>query len=205
MTTIAPNTATTTLKKLFDAQVAALAGLAPEDELIALYPLLKKIDKVTEGEGRIPFVIVPQTPTLTFAERMTKVVLGGKTGASYLDDNRVTNLDPIPQGHYLAVDIEDGRAMLETSPNVCLLRFRHDNRFGGTTIEGISLVTCHPEILQHHSIDLPGSHCAVTDVPYLSDNVGPKLGDGWIGHVNMDFGSLSCGSRLGLKTRSWLI
>lgn len=200
MPTIAPNTAAAALKKLFDRQVAVLtgAGLAPEAELTALYPLLEKIGKLTEGEGRIPFVIVAQTPSLTLATRMEKVVLGGKTGASYLADNRVTNLDTIPRGHYLAFGVEDGRAMRNTKPSVCLAQFKRDKRFGGTVNEGISTVMYEPEILQHHFIDLPGSRCGGGGVPYLFEVDGPKLGALWGGNANPSYGSLSYGGRLGL-------
>lgn len=198
MITIAVNTATAALKQLFDRQVAAFAGLAPEAELTALYPLLEKIGQAQEGEGRIPFVIVPQTSALTLATRMEKVVLDGKTGASHLADNRVTNLDTVPQKHYLAVDVEDGRAMRNTKPSVCLAKFKRDKRFGGTVNEGISLVTCEPEILRHHYIDLPGSRCGSGDVPYLYECGGPGLSAGWCNAAVPDYGSLSYGRRLAL-------
>jgi hypothetical protein len=201
MTTIAPNTASAVLKRLFDRQVAVLttAGLAPEAELTALFPLLEKIGKVTEGEGRIPFVIVPQKPELTLAVRMEKVVLGGNAGASYLTDNRVTNLDNIPKGYYLAVDVEDGRGIRNTKPSVALAQFKRENRFGGTVAEGISVVTYNPGILRHHYIDLPGSHCGGGIVPYLGEGgAGPKLDAIWDAGAHPDYGALSCGGRLGL-------
>ncbi len=199
MTTIAPNTAAA-LKQLFDRQVAALhtAGLATEAELTALYPLLEKIGKVTEGNGRIPFVIVVQNQTLTLSERMEKVTLDGNVGASYLADNQVTNLDNIPQGHYLAIDVEDGRKMRNTKPSVCLAQFKRDGRHGGTVNEGISVVTYEPEILRHHYIDLPGSRCGGDVVPCLVVDVRPGLYAIWGGDALPLYGSLSCGSRLGL-------
>lgn len=201
MTTIAPNTAAAALRKLFDAQVAVLSGLAPEAELTALFPLLERIGKVTEGEGRIPFVIVPQGPNLTLSLRMKKVVLGGKTGASYLADNRVTNLNEIPKGHYLAVDVEDGRVMWNTEPSVALAEFKRQRRFGGTVAEGIAVVTLEPEILRHHYIDLMGSRFDGGDVPCL-DEVGdrPGLRARWVDNANPCYGALSCGGRLGLGT-----
>ena len=202
MTTIAPNTAAAALKRLFDAQVAAIqnAGLATEAELSPLFPLLEQIGKVTEGEGRIPFVIVVQNQTLTLSERMGKVTLDGKTGASYLSDNRVTNLDKIPQGHYLAIDVEDGRKMRNTKPSVCLTQFKRDKRHGGTVNEGISVVTYEPEILRHHYIDLPGSLFDGGGVPCLFVDGGPRLNASWRDLASPSFGSLACGSRLGLGT-----
>src|SRR3990167_9313093 len=105
--TIAPNTAAAALKKLFDRQAEQAIALSGDEAGIkALYPLLERIGKVTEGAGRIPFVIVAQGANLTLSMRMEKVVLDGKTGASYLSDNLVTDLDDIPQGHYLAIDVE---------------------------------------------------------------------------------------------------
>ena len=199
MTTIAPNTASAALKKLFDAQAAQAIELSGDEAGIkALYPLLEKIEKVTKGEGRIPFVIVAQCPNLTLSVRMEKVVLDDKTGASYLADNRVTNLDDIPQGHYLAVDVEDGRIMRNTKPSVALAQFKRDKRFGGTVNEGTSMVTYEPEILRHHYVDLPGSRCGSGRVPYLSVGDGPKLRAVWRAHGNPSYGSLSCGGRLTL-------
>jgi len=180
--------------------VLAIALSGDEAGITALFPLLEKIGKVTEGEGRIPFVIVVQGANLTLSVRMWKVVLDGKTGASYLTDNRVSNLDDIPQGHYLAVDVEDGRAMRNKKPSICLAQFKLERRFGGTVAEGISVVTYEPEILRHHYLDLPGSRSFSDRVPYLNVYVRPKLVAGWRGVANPRYGSLSCGSRLGLGT-----
>lgn len=202
MTTIAPNTATVALKRLFDMQAAQAIELSGgEAGITALFPLLERIGKVMEGEGRIPFVIVVQHPTLTFAERMEKVVLDGNSGASYLTDSRVTNLDNIPQGHYLAVDIEDGRAMRNTKPSICLTQFKREKRFGGTVNEGISTVMYKPDILRHHYIDLPGSRYGSGGFPYLSGYGRPELGASWNVYAHPGDGSLSCGSRLGLEPR----
>lgn len=199
MTTIAPNTASAALKKLFDAQMAQAIELSGDEAGIkALFPLLERIGKVTEGKGRIPFVIVAQTPELTLAVRMEKVVLDGNVGASYLAENRVTNLDTIPQGHYLAVDVEDGRIMRNTKPSVALAQFKREKRFGGTVNEGISTVTYDPEVLRHHFIDLPGSRCGSGDVPYLDVLGRPEFDAHWDDDASPNYGSLSCGGRLAL-------
>jgi len=201
MTTITTNTASTALKQLFDRQAAQAVSLSDDEAgITALFPLIEKIGKVTEGEGSIPFVIVVQKPELTLSECMAKVILDGKTGASYLADNRVTNLDDIPQGHYLAVDVEDGRIMRNTKPSIALAQFKRDKRFGGTVNEGTSMVTYEPEILRHHSVDLPGSRFASDGVPCLRVLDRPGLGACWYDFANPRYGSLSCGGRLGLGT-----
>jgi len=201
MTTIAPNTASAALKHLFDWQAEQAITLSGDEAGIkALYPLLEQIGKVTEGEGRIPFVIVAQSPHITLSMRMEKVVLDGNTGASYLADNRVTNLYTIPEGHYLMVDVEDGRAMRNTKPSVALAHFKRGKRFGGTVSEGISMVTYEPEILRYHCTDLPGSRHDSDDVPFLGASDEPELIVRWFVDADPYFGSLSCGSRLGLGT-----
>ncbi|MDP2593545.1 MAG: DUF5701 family protein [bacterium] len=201
MATIAVNTAAAALKQLFDRQAEQVIELSGDEAGIkALYPLLEKIGKVTEGEGRISFVIILQKPELTFQARMEKVALYGKTGASYLADNLVTNLDDIPQGHYLAVDVEDGRAMLDKNPSVCLKRFRRARRFGGTLAEGISAVTYEPWVLRHHFIDFPGSRFGSDFVPCLAVYDRPKLNARWKGNARPHYGSLSCGSRLAIRS-----
>ncbi len=204
MTTISPNTATAALKKLFDRQMAEAVELSGDEAGIkALFSLLEKIGKVTEGEGKTPFVIVVQNPNLTLSKRMAKVVLNGKTGVNYLNDNRITNLDDLPQGHYLAVDVEDGRAILNTKPSICLEQFRLGKRFGGTAVEGITVVTYEVHILAHHHIDLPGSRDISGVVPFLcvvGNNKWAGLSARWGVTAFPNYGSLSCGSRLGLGT-----
>lgn len=199
MTTISPNTAAAALKRLFDEQAARAIELSGDEAGIkALFPLLEKIGKVTEGEGRTPFVIVAQTPELTFALRMGKVVLDGNTGVSHIPDSRVANLDTVPQGHYLAIDVEDGRAMRNMKPSACLAWFKWGKRFGGTVTEGISTVTYEPDILRHHLIDLPGSRCGSDNVPYLVVSRRPGLDARWGDDARPLSGSLSCGVRLAL-------
>ena len=70
MTTITTNTASTALKQLFDRQAAQAVSLSDDEAgITALFPLIEKIGKVTEGEGSIPFVIVVQKPELTLSGR----------------------------------------------------------------------------------------------------------------------------------------
>src|SRR3989344_5831594 len=166
--TIAPNTASAALKQLFERQAEQAIALSGDEAGI------KALYPLLERIGKV------------------------KTGASYLADNRVTDLDDIPQGHCLAIDVEDGRAMRNTKPSVALAQFKRAKRFGGTVNEGISTVTYEPEILLHHYVDLPGSLYDGDRVPCLGVVDGPELFADWSDDANPSFGSLSCGSRLTL-------
>lgn len=201
MTKIATSTAPAALKQLFDQQLVKAVELSGDEAgLKALFPLLEKIGKTQEGEGRIPLVIIAQNRELTLAKRMAKVTLDGKTGTSYLADSLVANLDNIPPGHYLMVDVEDGRAMTNTKPSVCLARFKRANRFGCTTVEGVTVAFYDPKILRHHYFDLPGSRCDGGVFPCLGVyGGGPGLFAGGGDLADPGCGSLSCGSRLGLE------
>lgn len=198
MATIAVNTASAALKQLFDRQMAKAVELDGDTEGIkALFPLLEQIGKTVEGAGRVPFVIVVQNPNLTLSRRMVKVVLDGKTGASYIADGLVANLSAIPRGYYLMVDVEDGRAMRGISPGICLQRFKLDKRFGGSAVEGITVVSYEVEILLHHYLDLPGSRYEDDGVPFLRVSGRPELNASWNGAADQGYGSLSCRGRLG--------
>ena len=90
--------------------------------------------------------------------------------------------------------------MRNTKPSVALAHFKRGKRFGGTVSEGISMVTYEPEILRYHCTDLPGSRHDSDDVPFLGASDEPELIVRWFVDADPYFGSLSCGSRLGLGT-----
>jgi hypothetical protein len=198
MTTIASNMASVGLKQLFERQVEAAVKLCGDRKGIeALFPLLERIGKVAEGEGKIPFVIVPWGPTLTSTTRMAQVVLDEKTGLSYLTDGLITDLDSIPQRHYLAVGI-DYLGTKGKRPSDCLAQFRREGRFGGTVNEGVSAITYDPCILEKTFLDLPGSRYDSVGIPDLCVNVRPRLFAGWVGNAFPLYGSLSVRERLRL-------
>lgn len=186
-------------RRWFNQQAAILqiARLATEDELAPLIPLLDQIKETEETEGKFPFIIVPQNPKLTLAWRMAKVALKGKTGVYYLSDSRMTNLDNIPKGHYLMVDVEDGRATINIKPSV--YRRSKGRRFGGTAVEGITMVTYKPEILRHHYLELVGSSYGECFPCLFINGDQPWFSAVYGDNASPSYGSLSCGRRLGLS------
>lgn len=192
--------ATSTLDEFFSWQVKVLdnKGLATKKQLEPLRPLLAKLPAPTWTDGRIPFVIVPET-SLGLNERMSKVILDGKTGKNWLDASKITNISTAPAGPYLAVDVEDGRAMQNQAPRDCQTQFEEQGRLGLTVDEGMALLTYAPETLKHHYLDLPGSRYD-GHVPYLYVvGVRPWLYAFWRDDAVPCYGSASCGSRLGLS------
>ncbi|MEA2715388.1 MAG: hypothetical protein QOG91_416 [Candidatus Parcubacteria bacterium] len=201
MATITPNTAAGALKKRFDKYVAILqaADLATEDELAPLYPLLKRIGKIREGRGWIPFIIIAQNPRLTPTELMAKVIFHGKHGVNHLNERKLTITGSVPHGNYLMVNVEDGRAMMGYKPCIASEHFRHDKRSGGYVGEGILTVICEPHILSHHYMDFPGSRYGGDEIPCLDVRRGrPDLSSSHLENAHIRFGPLSCGQRLGL-------
>jgi len=190
------------LTGIFNDQVARLlaAGLASNDELAPLLPLLELIDQVEMSEGRIPFLIVAQN-TMTLAERMAKIELDGRRGVSNINGGQVVNFEDTPQGNYLALDVEDGTAELGVQPSTSETGWR-TRRLGATALEGIMLATYAPGVLLGHGIMLPGSSLCADYVPALdrTDEGGPKL-TAWWRHNTCppNYGSMSCGRRLGLN------
>lgn len=197
MATIPTNLAPTTLKKLFDRQLAiALTLTHDEAGLKALFPLLREI-RGTGDKWNPAFLIVVQRIGLTLHERMARMALYGKPGKSYLTESeRLIDLDDIPPGSYLAVGIRIGLAMLDTRLSQCAENFKADGYLAGTAVEGIMAATYEPGILRYLSINLIGSRYG-DNAPYLTVRNGePELNSFWHDGGYPGYGAMSCERRL---------
>ncbi len=89
--------------------------------------------------------------------------------------------------------VQDGSANLDRSVENVRSRFVEDER-GGTEFDGIALYIAHPEILENHYTDLPGTSVGPGGTPWVGLWDGePKLDYDWVGAAAPGFGSVSCG------------
>ena len=182
-----------TAEELFDFQVTVLRDkevLKSSNELLPLREFLPK------APFR-PFLVIPDI-RMSLDELMYRVVLGEKKGRNYLNETTVKNAVAVPKGHYLVLDIEDGRKMLKTAPDRAVEIFSQEGRSAYVCREGIFHVMYFPETLRHHYMDLSGSRYGTRFVPSLCLVEGrPGLSDFWSNCALPRWGSPSCGSRHG--------
>ncbi len=189
--------ASTALRRLFDQQFPKAVKLSnDEDGIKALYPLLANIGIIEEGEGKIPFLIVVQTPDITLPRRILQVKFNGKPVVNHLSAERALDFGILPKKHYLAVGLDTDMGVRH-SLRMDLGQFRAQKRFGCTTIEGITAVMYEPGILKRCHLYLPGSSYGTEGVPcfYASDE-GLRLCARWRNNPEPGFGWLSCRTRL---------
>ena len=145
------------------------------------------------------FLFVPKRPkTLDLARLMAMIELDGKRGVNYLKEQSLVDLIEVPEGPYLMIDIEDGRARLNVTPSVSLETISAESRSPFTTFEGIAFGIVFPIVLAHHNLDIIGSRCGSDFFPYLYLHDGkPTLYGSWGVSASPGWGAPSCGSRLG--------
>ena len=99
---------------------------------------------------------------------------------------------------YLVVDVENGKAMLGRIPDEAVKQFKKEGRSPLTAEEGVAIILQHPEILKVHYMDLPGSRPGGGRVAFLWLHEGkPRLNVHWADNSPAEWGSASCGSRVG--------
>ncbi len=182
------------LNVLCEKRVPELVGM-PEDEFLDYCEPLKA--KFLLADGKLDCLVLPPT-FLTPAQKMTLVIVDGQRGRSYLNPALVRPVDGAtkrPDGPYLMLDVEDGRAMLGISSDECAKRFVKNGRFGCTVDEGEMVAIYWPSTLKHHYIDCPVSRYDRDSVPCVGIWYGePKLDAHHSGSAHSRYGSASCGS-----------
>jgi hypothetical protein len=176
---MAPPPKLPTISELFDASIAFWTSneMGTESELRRLAEFIPADTPLVPG--RFPFVIVPARPAvIDWNKFMRLVLLGDKSGKMYLDAAYLTDVVTVPAGAYLMLDVEDGRARLNTKPSLAAAAIQKDGRSGYTAFEG----PCHAAVLPvltHHNMDLVGSRFSSSDWPGLyRHDVRPALDHG---------------------------
>jgi len=183
-------------ERLLQLKYPELTGI-PNGRIVELFDSAWKIIDERKEFGKNLF-IVPES-LLLIPQKLSLVEWKGRRGVNYLDLSELRNAKGVetPQVPYLLLDVEDGRAMKNVSPDNCMMQFKREGRLGLTVNEGIMLITHHFEILDDHFVDCPGSRFGSNYVPciclgafqvalYYSDSA----------HSTERWGSASCGSRI---------
>jgi hypothetical protein len=186
---IAPPPVLPTPGELFDYQVEGLV-----DRKLATYgdadPFINRLPE----KGF--FLFVPPRPRiLDLSGLMSNVELNGCTGVNYLDVAYLTPAVEIPGTAHLLVDVEDGRARLNTKPMVSRQNIADEHRTPYDVWRGVVHAILFPVVLSRHYMDLVGTRCRESYVPYLyvrGDE--PALGYYWEAHAYPIFGAPSAGS-----------
>ncbi|MDO8664835.1 MAG: DUF5701 family protein [Candidatus Liptonbacteria bacterium] len=160
---------------------------------------LAKYEHADPFRNRLPtilFLLVPPKPEeFDLSHLVSLIEVDGKRGLNYLDPGHLTEEIKVPDGPYLMVDIEDGRARLNTKPSVSSANIANENRSPYTTWRGIVHAVVFPEVFQGHNIDLVGSRYESEGVPYLFLNGRrPELHVCWCDDAHPEWGAPSCGS-----------
>jgi hypothetical protein len=88
--------------------------------------------------------------------------------------------------------------MLGRIPDEAVKQFKKEGRSSITAEEGVAIILQHPEILKDHYMDLPGSRDGDDEVARLWLSGGrPELSWDWANFSLAEWGSASCGSRVG--------
>src|SRR3989344_5023663 len=131
-----------------------------EVEILCKRGVIKNPDELQGLRKFVPreglFTIIPKTD-LTLSELMERVELEGKSGRNWLDESRVEEVVEIPQTHYLCLAVEDGRKMLNVSPDDAVKAFTKEKRSAYVVREGIFHAMYFPDVLRHHFMDLSAS------------------------------------------------
>ena len=199
------------LHALFDWQFATLirkdypkAASLTEQQFISQYfdPLKLKLSSISENEinqGNIPFLIVVKHGLVSVDRQMEMAEVDGKKGYNSLAPWDFLEIyDPAPSSSvFIAVNVENGRAMLNKSPNQAERLMMGKNRLSLIFEEGVALIVHYPDSLKSHFIILSSSrHGDGRVATLILHGDGPRLGWGWASCSDAKRGSASCLRRL---------
>ena len=182
------------------------SGLGKEEEFRNLRALVP--DDWAHRIGRLPILLIPQTPQPTDWEKLMKLVrIGEKLGSSSMSGVAFSDVltAPAPRSPYLITNVWDGRNLLNLTLRSSFEVIRQTERQPLTVFEGLMLVAFAP-ILESHNIYAGGS-CLVQStqgetyypaIYRLADQ--PALNALKEGPIIRGFGMPSCQERLGPTT-----
>ena len=140
-------------------------GMSPNGFLDGyIHPYWKLIDE--RGAFGKNLIIVSEN-FLSIPKKLSLLEWKGNRGKNYLDLSKLRNAEgvEIPQFPYVALDVEDGRAMKNISPDGCVAPFKKNSRLGFVANEGIMVVTYDLSVLEDHGIWCLGSRFGSFSVP----------------------------------------
>jgi len=187
-----------TQRELFDYQVGILQekGLdLPDEDVDRLYSLIPSDSQL--------FLVVPRrSDTLDLKGLMRLIIVNREPGENYLDPQHLTDVNPVPTGAHLLIDIEDGRKRLNTKHDLISENIQLEGRIAYSAWYGLIHGILFPYVLESpkgHNLDLFGSRYESMSVPCLSMGdkfpmLKPSL---WRGFSFRNWGAPSAGSAVG--------
>jgi hypothetical protein len=201
-----PELVTGPLSELFDTQMETLRARGCPKSVIDVLTAKKseviakaKAMESETADGHIPFVpVVPRTE-VNLDDLMEMVRNRGRKGYNYLDQSDVNNIVvDVPKGPYFMFDVEDGKDMLDKSPEQAEALIKKQGRLCLTADEGIA-VCVHSNVLSEHGVNCTGSryeHGGKVPLVCLPDrDGGPGLDWNRVARSLALWGSASCRSR----------
>lgn len=137
---------------------------------------------------------------LPLAKLMKFVVVDGKRGECFLNENEIEDIVEVPKTlFYWRYDIEDGGKTLGKKPVDAEKFFKEQGeRQGFTAREAVCFAIARPDVLKDHGVWAVGSrYGSAGEVPLVSLDYGarPRLGWYYVDRSHVRWGSASCGSR----------
>jgi hypothetical protein len=195
------------LARLIHQDYPSLMTLSPEAFRAHLEPLrghLQTLEpkRIDFENGTLPFVIVVDVSP---ADAFSRLEYKRKPGILSLKPAKLEEFQtikgiPVPEGiAYLLLEVDRGKATLNVTPETALQTIRAQDRSPLTVLEGIAILTQHPEFLQKNNcFSLLASRRGDQCVPALWISAGQaKLGWCWDRNPHTWLGSASCKTRVG--------
>ncbi len=195
------------LENLIDSQMATIETMLasmqiPSEAIIKIFQDKRNetLNKAVEMEipaGNLPILSVIPRSYLGTCGLMAMIRNGEKIGRSYLNPNKITDNEDIPDEPYFALDIENGKATLGESPKDAEKIIKSQDRLCHILDEDIA-VCIHTDVLLDRCLWSTGSRYWSTDRVlgvYLDGNA-PRISYGSVDDSLYGRGSASCRSRV---------
>ncbi|MCR4328345.1 MAG: hypothetical protein NUV53_02390 [Patescibacteria group bacterium] len=195
-----------TPRELFYHQIAFWVdiGLGDEDEL-------RRLAEFVPEKGLT--LLVPRRPDPLDLSRLMSFLVwdDGVRGWNDLEAGKIRNLVQVPDGPYIATNVEDGRACMDMKHIESLRELACEGRFSYTVFECIVHASVFP-VLRHHNIIANASRHKVPKLSRRSPRICLRNGFPVLctykdRHASLYYGTPSCDKRVGIQSlerpKSW--
>lgn len=145
------------------------------------------------GRFDIPVIVETRIPVKRQCELVgIKYFLDGLEVVDWADDPKGYRTSDKPYVAWL----QDGEKNLNKAVQAVRKKLVEDER-GGTEFDGVALYTAHPQVLEHHFLDLPGTMAGSFSTPFLHLwHSLPRLSCSCPDQALPLFGSVTCGREI---------
>lgn len=145
----------------------------------------------------VPLIAVVPKALINLNDLMPMVRYNGLKGTNTLNQSYVHNVIEVPIEPYFMIDVEDGTATRNQTPEEAKINIANEERMGITPEEGIAL-SMHKQTLAKHCIDCIGSYYKSKEkIPYFDFNMHALWLNYTYSHMQCHgWGSPSCAMRI---------